>query len=256
MRLRLRAKLILLGLALLLLYLFLRTPTPVTYAITAPNPDQFWETTNMDLHDNGQKIIWLDAGHGGFDVGTYAVINGLRVYEKDITLAIVLKAYELFQESNLVQVFLTRKDDSYVNLASRPALWNEGSADLMVSVHVDFYDGPTAQAVSGIQVNYCQNKIGNTGRTNITDAQFAQIMQTQLINRTGARDRQIRGDREFVIPTDSTMPAILIEAGFMSNRNELAKLLTPNYQMLIAKAIYNGILEAIALQSPSAVQPL
>jgi len=253
LKLRLRAKLILLGLALLLLYLFLRTPNPATYALTIPAPEQFRESTSIDLYNESQKIIWLDAGHGGFDVGTYAVINGLRVYEKDITLAIVLKAYELLQESNLVQVFLTRTDDSYVNLANRPTLWNESNADLVVSVHVDFYDGSTAQAVSGIQVNYCQNKAYNTGRINIIDAQFAQIMQNQLISRTGARDRHIRGDREFVIPTDSTMPTVLIEAGFMSNRNELAKLLTPNYQMLIATAIYNGILEAIEFDLPSAV---
>jgi len=202
--------------------------------------------------DSYSLIVWLDAGHGGFDVGTYVVLDecGTIVYEKDITLAIVLKVYDLFQKSDSgVRVLLSRADDSYINLHDRPPLWNCTTAevDLVVSVHVDFYEGPTAQAVSGIQVNYYQNNVANTGRVDITNRQFAQILQDNLVYETGARDRFVRGDRGFIIPANSTMPAVLIETGFMSNNYELSKLLTEEYRMSIATAIYNGIVAAIRL---------
>ena len=196
-------------------------------------------------------VIWLDAGHGGADPGTSAIVDGVRVYEKDIALDIVLRTYELFQQSDIEAViFLTRADDSFIQLSSRINAWNDtdytiAKADLVVSVHVDFYEGRTAQNVSGIQVNFCQKVLVNTGRIDITRTQFAQILQNHLVDATGARDRRIRGNRGFRIPATSTMPAVLIEAGFMSNNEELANLLTEEYRMTIATAIYNGLVEAL-----------
>ena len=255
-RLRLSVKLIVLALILLganLLFrtLFVDTVVPVTMVMEQSFEN--YESSIIDIlpyRDRYNKIVWLDAGHGGFDIGTYVMLNGIRVYEKDITLDIVLMVYELFQQSNSgVRVFLTRADDSHVSLSNRTALWNDtdymiAKADLVVSVHVDYYEGPTAQTVAGVQVNYYKNQNKNTGRVDITNAQFAQILQDHLVNETGARDRLIRGDRGFTIPEESTMPAVLIEAGFMSNSEELARLLTVEYRMLIARAIYSGIVEA------------
>ncbi|MCL1788051.1 MAG: N-acetylmuramoyl-L-alanine amidase [Defluviitaleaceae bacterium] len=200
--------------------------------------------------DTYPKIVWLDAGHGGRDTGTYVTLNGVRIYEKDIALDIVLRVYELFRQSDSgVKAFLTRADDSHVQLSHRPNLWNNtptmvAKADLVVSVHVDYYEGETAQTVSGIQVNYYSNQAQNTGRVDITGGQFAQILQNHLVNETGARDRNIRGDRGFAILAESAMPAVIIETGFMSNSEELAKLMTEAYRMSIARGIYEGIVEA------------
>ena len=216
----------------------------------AAQPEALAFEPQETVYGDYSKILWLDAGHGGSDVGTYVLFDGFRVFEKDITLAIVRTVYEMFQKSDSgITVFLTRDDDSHVGVLERTFLWNDthytvAKADLVVSVHVDFYEGATAQAVSGIQVNYCRNKLYNTGRIDIRDHQFAQILQTSLVNETGARDRGTRGDREFIIPSHSTMPAILIETGFMSNDEELAKLLTAEYRRLIARGIYNGVVEA------------
>lgn len=220
---------------------------------TSATLQQLEERDVVPYVDMDSVIVWLDAGHGGFDVGTYVVLDecGTVINEKDITLAIVLKVYELFQKSDSgVNVFLSRADDSYVNIHDRPLLWNYNNtakADLVVSVHVDFYEGPTAQTVSGIQVNYYQNNANNTGRVDITNRQFAQILQDNLVHETGARDRFVRGDRGFIIPANSTMPAVLIETGFMSNNDELSKLMTEEYRMSIATAIYNSIVEAIRI---------
>ena len=99
--------------------------------------------------------------------------------------------------------------------------------------------------MSGVQVNFCNEKEINTGRIDISDARLAQILQNHLVAETGARDRGTRGNREFIITAHSTMPAVLIETGFMSNNEELAKLLTAEYRQAIARAIYNGIVEAL-----------
>ena len=252
-KLRYSIRIVIPALTVLCVIVFLRHIASAVYTVAVPGPrienSDMYFSSNED-EDNDSIIVWLDAGHGGADIGTYVMHNGVRVYEKDITLSIVLKVYELFQQSQSdVKILLTRSDDSYMHRHNRIRQWNYtaytiAKADLVVSVHVDFYEGPTAQQVCGIQVNYYQNKYGNTGRVAITDRHFAQIMQDNMISSTGARDRSIRGDRRFSIPVLSTMPAILIETGFMSNYNELSKLLTTEYQMSIAEAIYNGIVEA------------
>ena len=250
------AKRLLLLLALPAAFLLFRTlfTAPVAPAVAAlRQPFEGYESHQPPMvpyRDTYPQIVWLDAGHGGRDTGTYVTLDGARIYEKDIALDIVLRVYEMFRQSESgVKAFLTRADDSHVRLAHRTNLWNDtatmvAKADLVVSVHVDYYEGATAQSVSGIQVNYYGSQAQNTGRVDITGGQFAQILQNHLVNETGARDRNIRGDRGFTLLAESTMPAVIIETGFMSNSAELAKLLTEAYRMSIARGIYEGIVEA------------
>ena len=212
----------------------------------AERPEEPANDANLTLRERYNKIVWLDAGHGGIDGGTDAMFNGNVYFEKDIALNIVLMVYEMFGHSDSgINVFLSRAGDVCLPLHDRPVMWND-SADLVVSVHVDYYEGPTAHQVSGIQVNYYGNNTINTGRINLSNAQFAQIMQDHLVSETGARDRRIRGDRGFIVCSRSTMPALLIETGFMSNPEELALLVTEEYQRQIATAIYNAIVEAFS----------
>jgi N-acetylmuramoyl-L-alanine amidase len=205
------------------------------------DPDNAYVSILRQTHD---KIVWLDAGHGGIDGGTQGTVDGVTYFEKDIALNIVLMVHEMFENSDSgVTAFLLRDKDEYVHWGERPAIWND-SADLTVSVHLDFFEGESAQQVSGVQVNFFDDGSGTTGRLNITRSHFAQILQDHLVRETGARDRRIRGDREFTVCVRSTMPAVLIEAGFMSNDAELRLLVTDDYQRSIARAIYNGIVEA------------
>jgi len=204
-----------------------------------------WLTTSTNWeHD---MVVWLDAGHGGKDGGTSAMYDGHMRLEKDIVLDIVLMVYEMFASSTSgIQAFLTRAQDEFIPAAERPNLWN-GVADLVVSVHVDYYEGPTAHQVSGIQVNFYENDHVSTGRFDIPNAQLAQVLQDHLIDMTGARDRHIRGNRNFAILEGSTVPTALIEAGFMSHPEELSLLVSKEYQKLLATAIYNAIIRAFEL---------
>ena len=208
--------------------------------------DEEEEDTYISLRDMYDRIVWLDAGHGGIDGGTSGILNGVTYLEKDIVLDIVLITYELFNNSTSgIKAMLSRSDDTFIHRTERTPLWND-SADLVVSVHIDFYEGVTAPYVYGIQVNFDEHfdETRNPSRAHVNAEQFAQIMQNHLVQATGARDRQIRGNRNFIVCRDSTMPALLIEAGFMSNQAELALLVTEEYQRQIANAIYNAVVEA------------
>jgi len=208
--------------------------------------------TSLVQNDDSYIIVWLDAGHGGTDAGTYVIVDGTRVYEKDIALDIVLLTYEMFQQSNHdIRIYLTRDSDTHMFARYRPNQWNQTpytvrKADLVVSIHADFYEGRTAQSVSGIRSYYNQNKIGNSGRVDISANAFAQILQDHLVATTGARDRGVNGHTNLLIPQTSTMPAVLIEVGFMSNYDELALLMTHEYRYQIATALYNGIVAAVS----------
>jgi len=226
--------------------------------VNIPNPDNGEDSGNelgvnnepdpsLTLRERYDRIVWIDAGNGGGDVGPIGVLNGVNQYGKDITLAIALKVYELFAESESgVRAFLSRSACITIPVAERPDIWND-YADLVVSIHLNGFGGENPQYVGGFLVNYDQNKEGNTGRFNIADRRFAQIMQTHLrreILPLGARDRGITGYNNLRINTHSTMPAVLINAGFVTNPTELELLVTEDYQMSIARAIYGAVVQA------------
>jgi len=210
-------------------------------------------TPDTNLRDNHSKILWLDAGHGGGDPGALAVHNGVTVYERDIVLQITLLAYEMFQASDSgITVFLTRhSNECFLDLPDRELqaryrfhLWNN-HADFVISIHADSFEDPS---VHGLQVYYYAAMAENTGRFNVTRHNFAQILQTHLIRETGARDRSTRGDaRISPIIANSTMPTVIIETGFMTNPDELALLVSHEYQYSIARAIYLGAREAFGI---------
>ena len=204
--------------------------------------------------DRYDKILWLDAGHGGIDGGTSALHNGVMYLERDIVLDITMMAYEMFQNSDSgIKVFLLREtNDFYMQARYRPAVWND-TADFVVSVHLNFFpheNDVIQQSVCGIEVFYYNTGV-NTGRFDVANDRFAQIMMNHLVRETGARDRSIRSriypEITLAIPTGSTMPAVIVEAGYMSNRDELALLVTVEYQMRIARAIYSGVREAFGV---------
>jgi len=216
-----------------------------------PEPDPI-----VTVRDRYDRIVWLDAGHGGADGGTSGTLDGVRYLEKDVVLQIVLKVYELFERSPTgIRAFLVRSTDVYIHRTNRAPMWNE-TADLVVSVHLDYFgheDPAVVQSVAGIRVYYPQEReygFEGTGRINITDRQFAQIIQGNLARETGARDRGIHQDSgsPLTIFENSTAPIVLIEAGFMSNTEELTLLTSEEYQWRIARAIYNSVVEAFRFQ--------
>lgn len=173
--------------------------------------------------------------------------------EKEFTL---LLAQEVRQQLNRagLKATLTRTSDSFVDLGTRPEVAKRRGADLFVSLHFNAAENSPG-SVKGAEV-YCltppgafstnSRGEGNTAgcvgnRTNDKSILLAHEMQRALIEGLGVEDRGVRRAR-YAVLKDAVMPAILIEAGFMSHPTEGRKILDPNYRRQIAKAIVAGIL--------------
>ena len=194
------------------------------------------------------RTICLDPGHGGRDTGGKVG----KFLEKNYTL---LLAHELAKQLRAAgfKVILTRTNDTFVELDSRPALANRIQADLFISLHFDL--APAGEA-SGVEV-YCltpakassTNARGQGANTpalpgNRQDTQnvvLAYQLQKSLVKNLGAEDRGLRRAR-FAILRPTTMPSVLIEGGFLSDAGDRKKIADPNYRSQLADAIVEGVL--------------
>lgn len=175
---------------------------------------------------NGRQIVVIDPGHGGPDVG--ATRNG--VYEKDIVLAMSQQLGQILQQMGYGVVY-TRTQDEDLDLEPRVQIAESTRASAFVSIHVNSLDA-NASSVSGVETYHAPN--ASLGKT------LAELVQQQVIASTGANDRGVRSARFHVI-LKTSMPAILVETGFITNPSEAAKLVNAAYQRQMAEAIANGV---------------
>lgn len=175
-----------------------------------------------------KKVIAIDPGHGGKDPG--AVANGLK--EKDLTLGVGLYLKEYLEQAG-IKVIMTRSTDTYLTLDERVAVAEKGGADTFVSLHMNSA-GSTA---SGTETFYTTS--GTSDRAKSSKA-LAEFIQERLVDTLGTKDRGEKIENYRVIYKNS-LPAVLVEMGFISNAEE-AKLIN-THQKETAKAIYMGILD-------------
>lgn len=169
--------------------------------------------------------IFTDAGHGGKDPGA---VNG-STKEKDLTLKIVSKLNNLLKRN--FEVETTRETDVFVDLSERTKRANNFGANIFVSIHINSAQNKTAHGTESL-VFY---RSGDTLR-------LANSIQDQLIKATGALDRGIKERQDLYVLKHTTMPAVLLELGFISHEIEKNKLSDDLYQDIVANAIYYGIL--------------
>ncbi len=183
------------------------------------------------------KIIVLDAGHGGKDPG--ATRNGIN--EKDINYTIINTYLKDFFENSGIKVYYTRETDVYVSLNNRAKLASETGADLFISLHMN---ASTLDNVSGTEVYYSSSnnkKLSNGLRSSIV----AKKLVNNLCAAIGTSNRGILNSDYYVVKYNS-VPAVLIELGFISSQKDLSKLTNATYQKKAAKAIYETVLELFA----------
>ena len=196
---------------------------------TADNTDQTGNTDTDGTTDTERHLglIAIDAGHGGMDSGTY---NG-EILEKNINLQIALKLRDELK-SRGYSVYMTRDDDTYVGLQKRAELVNSQDNVLaFVSVHQNAVDSD-------------KNKIyGIEGWTYKREGcgELAELVVNHVCEVTGAKNRGYAFKTNLVVTSKTTMPAVLLECGFLSNDDECAKLASDDYQKLIARGIADAI---------------
>jgi N-acetylmuramoyl-L-alanine amidase len=211
----------------------------------------------------GRQIttICLDPGHGGRDPGN---LEG-RQQEKKYTLLLAQELKATLAKAGF-KVVLTRTGDTYPDLNERPAIANRRGADLFVSLHFNSADSVAARSVHGVEV-YCltpsrapsTNTRGPTraagfqpgNRLDSKNILLAYQIQRAMVNRLGAEDRGVRRARWEVLRTPE-MPAVLIEAGFMTHPVEAKKIYNSTHRQQMAQAITAGILAYKKAVEPSA----
>lgn len=196
----------------------------VVISVTPPETGAILPTLPDDWDPNAYTVV-LDAGHGGSATGALYE----RVMEKSITLPVTLRAAELLREKGY-NVVLTRNEDVYMDLYDRCDVANNVGADIFVSIHANA--SPTNLDFQGtFTYSYPGSARGEV---------LAGYIQRAVVAETGFIDRGLLTN-DYVVLRETTMPAALLEMGFMSNHEELEKLVQPEYQERVSQGVANGV---------------
>lgn len=181
------------------------------------------------------KNIVLDAGHGGNDPGKVA---GDGTVEKGINLSISSKLQGFLEQGGAV-VLNTRISDEAVgenkrsDLKNRVAITKSNNADMFISIHQNSY--PQSN-VTGAQVFYNKNSEESKRLAVFIQKRLKEVADSE-------NDRVAKANSNYYVLKEISIPAVIVECGFLSNSVEKEKLVTAEYQEKLAWAIYMGILD-------------
>lgn len=173
-------------------------------------------------------VIAIDPGHGGDDEGC----SRGDVYEKEINLEIAGYLSTRLQELGF-DVVMTREDNrSALSLEERVRIAEDSGADIYVSIHQNACEQQES-SVQGIETWYCKRTEGSE--------RLARLVHKGALEKTGAKERQICESSDLYVLRETSIPACLIETGFLSDFGERKLLCDPIYQDKIAAGIAWGI---------------
>jgi N-acetylmuramoyl-L-alanine amidase len=231
---------------------------PIPKSVFAANTDI------LDKHKISRIVV--DPGHGGKDPGA---IGPAGEKEKDITLAVGKELAARLHEDGY-EIFLTRKDDTFIPLEERTAFANRKKADLFISVHVNANEKVSSKGVetyflnlttdaSALKVADRENAVASKSMSDLQfiikdlmlnarineSSRFASSIQRSIISCLGKaghtnKDHGVK-QAPFYVLMGAQMPSILIETGFITNTTESKLLQKKSYQKSIVKGIVSGI---------------
>ena len=184
------------------------------------------------------KIVVIDAGHGGSDPGKIGVNNAL---EKDINLSIALKVKDILEKKGITVVLTRENEDGLYqetdtnkkrsDMQKRCQIIAESKCTIAVSIHQNSYH---EESVAGPQVFYYA--------TSTQGQQLATIIQNELIEQLAPeKKRTAKANDSYYLLKKAVCPIVIVECGFLSNWNEAALLVTDEYQQKVAQAVADGI---------------
>lgn len=186
----------------------------------------------IPANQDGRNIVVFDAGHGGKQPGAIG-ITGKQ--EKEFTLAVALKVEQLLKNEKDIELILTRNTDVTMTLQDRVKIANNANADLFVSIHGNSIDSKSNP--SGSETYYTRD----------VSIPLATIMHKHLVQATGLADRKVR-QSSLHVTRETKMPAVLLEAGYLSNSYDEALMYTEEFQQDVAEGIVAGIKEYLGLK--------
>jgi len=203
-------------------------------------------------HFNSARTVVLDPGHGGKDSGTRSVLNA--EFEKEYTLDWAMRLRRLLV-TNGWNVLLTRSNDLDISLPDRVALAERAHADLFLSLH--FNSGVSNRGLAGVET-YCLTPAGlpssltrdyednpqHVFPNNAYDEQNFQLanrLHRSVVQSLCAADRGVRRARFMGVLRAQNRPAVLIEAGYLSNASEARKIGSAEYRQKLAEAVAKAL---------------
>lgn len=187
------------------------------------------------------KVVVIDAGHGGYDPGKVGSAD--RKVEKDINLEIALRLQALLEESGAVVIMTRIVDEDLAHegngggnkknrdLRARRILTNESKADILVSIHQNSFPSSSAK---GAQVFF--HSQSNEAKL------LAKSIQDRLVQYVDPKNhRQAKDNSSYAMLKNTTIPAVIVECGFLTNYEEEIKLNNKTYQQQLAEGIYSGV---------------
>jgi N-acetylmuramoyl-L-alanine amidase len=249
------------------------------YTISAHNFSSKGEGTKVNLQGKPPyriKAVIIDPGHGGYDPGTH----GVSTLEKDLVLSVGKKLRDLLTEKYpQIKVIMTRDKDVFIPLFQRAKIANDANADLFISIHANFMPKSsvtlgTETYVMGLHTaeynldvakrenaailleenyknNYDYDPNSPEGHILFSmyqnaylnqSIQFGQFVENQYASHANRKSRGVK-QAGFVVLKATSMPSVLLEIGFLSNREEENYLKTDNGKQKIAESIFNGFTE-------------
>ncbi|HEY9807789.1 MAG TPA: N-acetylmuramoyl-L-alanine amidase [Halomicronema sp.] len=175
---------------------------------------------------NNRIVIVVDPGHGGKDPGA---VGWGRIQEKDIVLDISRQVASSLEQQG-IQAILTRNDDREIDLEPRVQLAERVDATLFVSIHANAIS-MSRPDVNGLETYYYSNGLG-----------LARTIHNSILQSVDIKNRGVRQAGFYVIKRTS-MPAVLVEVGFVTGREDSQNLSNPTHRTKLAQAISRGIVQ-------------
>lgn len=238
-----------------------RTAPPI--AAAANSNGKFSLSRQLGL---GVSRIVIDAGHGGHDPGA----RGNSINEAELTLDVAQRLQKLLEKQPGFEVVMTRETDEFIPLQERTAIANREGADLFLSIHANASRNAQAHGIETYFLNFATNPEAEAvaARENAASGQamhslpdivkaialnnkinesrdFAATVQKSMVKRLGSKNHSIRDlgvkQAPFVVLIGATMPSVLAEISFVTNRQDGTLLKTQAYRQLIAQALFDAI---------------
>ena len=197
--------------------------------------DDFYIYINVDSPKNIYKnIVVLDPGHGGGAHGA----KYFNTKEKDINFKLLYTIGEKYFNSptSKIKAYYTRTADNDVELYDRAAFAKEVGADLFVSLHMNAL---TAKTVKGMEVYYSTNN-NSKNKGGLNSETLASRLLNDLLPIIGTSSRGTKKSK-FVVVHHNTVPAVLVELGFMSNSSDYNKITNVDTQEVVANQLYESL---------------
>lgn len=203
-------------------------PDPPSYSVDIPLPSD---------PNNANYLIYLDAGHGWYDNGC-SILDRTDIYEKDVNLAITLRIRDALETMGYTVGMIRENDEDspeplekgVYDSVRRISYANRQGADYYVSIHIDHFDNPDTK---GTRIYYIDRFP--------ECAPLSEHIADSIAENLHIDKPLIKNDIRYNVLVLNAMPAVLIEAGFATNAEDVANMLDPNWQEAFARSVALGI---------------